>query len=129
MSMSLGLRPACLYALHMAGGSEAVGEDEIRHALEKFITRNGWLRIGRKRPIPHESWWSVAGYYYCFGHAYASRLMSQLPAEEEEKFRRRQAKILLAAQEPDGCWWDFPLYGYGKAYGTGFILQALAPMR
>jgi hypothetical protein len=126
---SLGRTQSCLYALRMARGPESVSEAEIRRALEKFLTRNGWLGIGRKRPIPHESWWSVAGYYYCFGHAYASRLIGQLPIEEQADLRRRQAEILLAAQEPDGCWWDFPLYGYGKAYGTGFILQALAPMR
>ena len=60
------------------------------------------------------------------GHNYAARCIDLLPADEQQTFREQQAAILLKSQEKDGSWWDFPLYGYGKAYGTGFILQALA---
>jgi len=26
----------------------------------------------------------------------------------------------------DGSWWDYPLYDYHQAYGTGYSLMALA---
>ena len=33
--------------------------------------------------------------------------------------------VLLSLQEKDGSWWDYPLYDYGHAYGTGYALMAL----
>jgi hypothetical protein len=35
--------------------------------LDRLITRNGWLDMGRKNPIPHESFAQVAGYLFFFG--------------------------------------------------------------
>jgi hypothetical protein len=33
--------------------------------------------------------------------------------------------VLLPKQEPDGSWWDFPLFSYHKPYGTAFVLMSL----
>jgi hypothetical protein len=123
---SLGRSQAGLYGLRMVGGPAEVSDDDIRQILARFLARNDWLGIGRKRPVPHESWFHVAGYYYCFGHAYAARCIRLLPAEEQVELREQQAQILIKSQEKDGSWWDYPLYGYGKAYGTGLILQTFA---
>ena len=43
-----------------------------RRGSNRLFARNGWLSIGRKRPIPHESHFSVAGYFYYYGHCYAA---------------------------------------------------------
>ena len=32
-------------------------------------------------------------------------------------------------QARDGSWWDYQLYGYHKAYGTGYALLVLAKCR
>ena len=40
--------------------------------LDRLFARNLWLDIGRKRPIPHESWYQISGYFYLYGHAYAA---------------------------------------------------------
>ena len=43
------------------------------HGLARSLDRaNGWLDMGRKRPIPHESHFMVAGYFCYYGHYYAT---------------------------------------------------------
>ena len=34
-------------------------------------------------------------------------------------------QVLIALQEKDGSWWDFPLYDYHQQYGTAFALMSL----
>ena len=41
--------------------------------LDRFIARNEWLGFARKRPIPHESYFMVAGYFFYYGHYYAEQ--------------------------------------------------------
>jgi hypothetical protein len=83
------------------------------------------LSIGRKRPIPHEAWFQVAGYFYYFGHYYAALCIEQLPPAERPEFQAHLATVLLALQEADGSWWDYPLYNYHQQYGTAFALMSL----
>ena len=51
---------------------------------DRLISRNLWLDLGRKRPVPHESWFFVAGYFFYFGHYYGAGCIAQLP----ERLRR-----------------------------------------
>jgi hypothetical protein len=81
--------------------------------------------MGRKRPIPHESYFAVAGYFYYFGHYYAALTIAQLPEEERPFYQDHIAGILLKLQEKDGSWWDYPLYNYHQQYGTAFVLMSL----
>ncbi len=53
----------------------------IKNWLYRLYVRNGWLDIGRKRPIPHEAWMQVAGYFYYYGHYYAALSLEQLPKD------------------------------------------------
>jgi hypothetical protein len=93
--------------------------------LDRLITRNGWLDLGRKRPIPHESHFQVAGYFYYFGHYYAALCVGQLKAEERRFYQDHLGNILVAVQEKDGSWWDYPLYNYQQYWGTAFALMSL----
>jgi hypothetical protein len=88
-----------------------------------------WLDMGRKRPIPHESWCQVAGYFFYFGHYYAALCIDQLPAKERAPFQDHLACVLLRLQEKDGSWWDFPMFDYHKQYGTAFALMSLERCR
>ncbi|MEX2185608.1 MAG: prenyltransferase/squalene oxidase repeat-containing protein [Pirellulales bacterium] len=125
---SLGRSQACNVAMRMWGDKTTT--DEIVDVwLDRLWARNGWLSIGRKRPVPHESWFQVAGYFYYYGHFYAAYAIEQLPAEKREKHYDQLAHILLALQEKDGSWWDYPLYDYHQAYGTGFALMSLGRCR
>ena len=81
--------------------------------------------MGRKRPIPHESFAQVAGYFFYFGHYYAALCIGQLKADERPFYQDHLAHILIGLQEQDGSWWDYPLYNYHLQYGTAFALMTM----
>ena len=74
---SLGRSHACNYALQI-WGDETVTDEIHKICLDRLIKRNGWLDVARKRPIPHESWFAVAGYFFYYGHLYASFCIQNL---------------------------------------------------
>ena len=41
--------------------------------LDRLFARNLWLDMARKRPIPHESHFQVAAYFFYYGHYYAAQ--------------------------------------------------------
>lgn len=125
---SLGRSQACNFALRL-WGDEKITDQVLRDWLDRLFARNGWLDIGRKRPIPHESWMQVAGYFYYFGHYYASRCIEVLPAGERPEFQSHLAHIILDRQEANGSWWDYPFYDYHEPYGTSFALMTLVRCR
>jgi hypothetical protein len=125
---SLGRSQACNLALRLWGDKE-ITDEVLSVWLNRLFARNGWLDIGRKRPIPHESWFQVAGYFYYFGHYYAARCIEELPENQRQFFRDHMAKLLLERQEKDGSWWDYPLYDYHQPYGTAFALMTLVPQK
>lgn len=125
---SLGRSQACNLALRL-WGDDAVTDEVLADWLDRLIVRNGWLDIGRKRPIPHEAWFQVAGYFYYFGHYYAARCVNELPEDQRPLYQHHITRILLDRQEKDGSWWDYPLYDYHQPYGTAFALMTLIRCR
>ena len=121
---SLGRSQACNLAMRL-WGDPLVTDAVLRTWLDRLFARNLWLDIGRKRPIPHESWFQVAGYFFYFGHYYAALCIEQLPAAQRAPFQDQLAHILLRVQEKDGSWWDFPMFDYHQQYGTAFALMSL----
>jgi hypothetical protein len=121
---SLGRSQACNLALRLWGDSK-VTDKVLRTWLDRLFARNGWLDLGRKKPIPHESFFQVAGYFFYFGHYYAGLTIGQLPAEDRPFYQDHLATVLLRRQSADGSWWDFPLYNYHQQYGTAFALLTL----
>ncbi len=125
---SLGRSQACNVALRL-WGDRKVTDGVLTEWLDRLIVRNGWLDMGRKRPIPHESHFMVAGYFYYYGHYYATLCVDQLPRARRPFYQAHLAHILLGHQERDGSWWDYPLYNYHQQYGTAFALMSLARCR
>ena len=125
---SLGRSQACNLALRVWGDTN-VTDTVMTNWLEKLIDRNEWLSFGRKRPIPHESWFQVAGYFFYYGHYYAALCIEYLGPEKAEQFKPRIATIITHLQEKDGSWFDFPFYNYHQQYGTAFALMTLAKCR
>ena len=121
---SMGRTHACNLALRMWEPSD-VSQSVTREWLDRLIARNGWLSMGRKRPVPHESWFAVAGYYYYYGHYYAAETIRFLPEAEQPFYKHRLASIIMHHQEKDGSWWDYPLYDYHQAYGTALAIMTL----
>jgi hypothetical protein len=125
---SLGRSQACNVALRL-WGDRKVTDEILEDWLDRLIVRNGWLDMGRKRPIPHESHFNVAGYFYYYGHYYATLCIAQLPPDRRPNYQNHLAKILLDLQERDGSWWDYPLYNYHQQYGTAFAIMSLEHCR
>lgn len=121
---SLGRSQACNLAMRLWGDTR-VTDEVVKNWLDRLFSRNLWLDMGRKRPIPHESHFQVAGYFYFFGHYYAAGCIEQLPPAERPFYQDQLAHVLLPLQEKDGSWWDFPLYNYHQQYGTAFALMTL----
>jgi hypothetical protein len=121
---SLGRSQVCNLCLRLYGDPR-VTDEVIETWLDRLFARNGWLSIGRKRPIPHESYFYVAGYFYYYGHWYAAQCLDLLPAAKRPHFQDYLAHILLPLQERDGSWWDYPLYNYHQQYGTAMAVMTL----
>jgi hypothetical protein len=121
---SLGRSQACNYALWL-WGDETITDEVFVEWLMRLRDRNGWLDIGRKRPVPHESWFGVAGYFFYYGHFYAGHCVEALPDDKAAPYANDLAHIILALQEKDGSWWDFPFYDYHQPYGTAYAIMTL----
>jgi hypothetical protein len=116
--------PACNLVLWLydAGATEA----DLSRGLELTQEHHRFAVAGLRRPIPHESWYQVSGYFYLYGYHYAALCLEKLPPETRRRFRPHLIEAILKARQPDGSFWDYPLYGYHKFYGTGYALIALA---
>ncbi len=121
---SLGRSQACNLAMRL-WGDKKVTDEVMETWLDRLFAREMWLDLGRKRPIPHESWFQVAAYFFYYGHYYAARCIEILPPSERPQRQDHLAQIILHLQQPDGTWWDFPFYNYHQAYGTAFALMTL----
>jgi len=122
---SLARSQACNAAMRIFG-DETVTDEIIITWAERFLDREGWLSIGRKRPVPHETHFQISGYFYYYGIFYFTESVALLPRGKQAAYARRLAELILMRQEKDGSWWDYPLYSYHQPYGTGYSLMALA---
>ena len=122
---SLGRSQSCNLAMRF-WGDETVTDQVMSVWLDRLFARNLWLDIGRKRPVPHESWFAVAGYFFYYGHYYAALCIEELDPEVRPFYQDHLARLLLDLQEKDGSWFDYPLYDYHQQYGTAFALMSLA---
>ena len=122
---SLARSQACNAALR-AFGDDAVTDEVIETWADRFIEREGFLSIGRKRPVPHETHFQISGYFYYYGIYYFTESVDFLAPGRQAHHAKKLASVLLHRQEKDGSWWDYPLYDYHQPYGTGYSLTALA---
>ncbi|MEW6071965.1 MAG: hypothetical protein AB1726_05120 [Planctomycetota bacterium] len=117
--------PACLYALDLF--RDNVEEDEYAKSLENLLVKNRRMQIlSLRRPIPHESWYQISGYFYLYGHAYAAYVLDGLSDGARRRLSPSLAEAVLVTQQPDGSFWDYPLYSYHKPYGTAYAILALS---
>jgi hypothetical protein len=125
---SLCRSPAC-NAARRVWGDEGPTNEILKVWLDRLILRNGWVDFARKRPVPHSTHFANSGYFYFYGHYYAMDCIALLPQTERSVYYQHYAKIMLSKQEKNGCWWDYPLYSYHYAYGTGYALRVLSECR
>ena len=122
---SLSRSQVCNACLRIFGDA-AVTDEVLTTWADRFLDREGFLSNVRKRPVPHEGAFKIAGYFYYYGVYYFTESVRLLPEESHAGYAKRLAAILIGHQEKDGSWWDYPLYDYHQPYGTGYALMALA---
>jgi len=106
-----------------------IKQEDLRKQLDYFFKDHVFIEIGRGRQFPHEAWYATAPYYYYFGHYYASRNVLALPGDIRARYSDTLADLVCKGQYDDGSFWDYPLYGYTKAYGTGYGVLILSNLK
>jgi hypothetical protein len=114
---------SCNLALRLCG---RLGEKDLRAGLDQLVKNHRFAIAGVRRPIPHESWFAVSGYFYLYGQQYAAKVLDQLGEADRKKYMPKVVAFVLKTRQPDGSFWDYPCYGYHKFYGTGYALMTLA---
>jgi len=122
---SLARSQSCNACLRFFGDA-TVTDGVLTTWADRFLDREGFLDIGRKRPVPHETHFQISGYFYYYGVFYFTEAARLLPETSHAAYAHRLASLLMMRQEKDGSWWDYPLYDYHQPYGTGYALMALA---
>lgn len=122
---SVGRTQSCNYAL-LLWQARGTTRPTVIEGLDFFTNERQWMGFGRKRPMPHESWYQTAAYYYYFGHYYTARLIELLGEDDRAKYREMVAAGVLPYQEPDGSWWDYAMWDFHKPYGTAYAVMTLA---
>ncbi len=118
-------RTSCCHLAQYLFNNRVSYEDLVK-GVEALVEHNRFVDTARKRPIPHEGWYSTSGYFHLYGHFYASMVLQQLNTQDQKRLWPILKNLILRLQEPDGSWWDYPLYGYHKYYGTAFAVLTLS---
>ncbi len=125
VSGASGRLQVCNLALFRNDAKGTDGETLLR-GVELLRERHFYIEIARGRVMPHEAFYRNSGYYYFFGHYYCARVLQLAPAgPRRDLLVRWLAEQMAIDQNRDGSWFDYPLYGYGFAYATGFAMRTL----
>ena len=117
--------PLCHYALDLFGQPPPKEDTFVESLRDLLVRHHAFQRAAIRRPIPHESHYAISGYFYLYGHAYAAYVIEGLPEEQRAQLWPELIEAVMVCHQPDGSFWDYPLYSYHKPYGTGFALIAL----
>ncbi|MEW6071369.1 MAG: prenyltransferase/squalene oxidase repeat-containing protein [Planctomycetota bacterium] len=117
--------PACQYARGLFGRDVPV--EERRRGLRDMLTKHFRFQLcSLRRPEPHAPWYQISGNFVLYGRAYGAYVLEGLPAADQLPLASEFVRNLRYCREPDGSYWDCPIYDYGHAYGTAYALIALS---
>lgn len=122
---SLSRIQVCNWGLALSG-DRTITPERVREGLELFFEHHRFLEAARLRPIPHEAYYANAGYFYLFGHYYASQAIQLLPQEERETWHARLRPLIMRAQRDEGYALDFIDTTYERVACTGFVALGLS---
>ncbi len=91
---SCGRNQSCNLAM-WTWGSKKVDEKQSRKGLEEMFTFQSFMKMGRKRPWPHEAWYATSGYFYYFGTYYGGLLLDKMGDDAKTKYGEKLAAMVL----------------------------------
>ncbi|MHC4938105.1 MAG: prenyltransferase/squalene oxidase repeat-containing protein [Planctomycetota bacterium] len=118
--------PTCDLALYHYARGKKMNKEQLEKTLQRLVDQHRFAIAGVRRPIPHESWYAVSGYFYLYGQQYAALVLDELDEKQKRAYWPSIVQYVLKTRQPDGSFWDYSLFGYHKFYGTGYALIALA---
>jgi hypothetical protein len=112
---------ACEVTLMLLGGGS---EDAVRASLGFFHDHWDELKKRHQQKGTHVGPYSIAPYYFYYGHRYAAQAIQMLPEKDRAKERERLLEVILRTREADGTWND-RVFDRSKGYGTAVVVLAL----
>ncbi len=122
---SLGRIQVCNWGLRKSGDHQSVSFKQIATGLSQFMRYHKFLDVARMRPVPHEAYYANAGYFYFFGHYYASRCIELLPPQARESWNAQLRPHIVKTQRPDGSFCDFIGQAYMVVADTSYAIMTL----
>jgi hypothetical protein len=111
----------CETTLLLLGGGST---DAVKAALDAFHTHWDELEKRRKKTGTHEGKYSIAPYYFYYGHRYAAQAIEVLPEKSRAAERERLLKVILKTRDEDGTWND-RVFPRSRNYGSAMVVLAL----
>jgi hypothetical protein len=111
----------CEATLRLLGGGSA---EAVQGALDAFHRHWSDLEARRKQKGTHEGDYSIAPYYFYYGHRGAGQAIRLLPEAARAKERERLLDRILKTRDGDGTWND-RVFARSRSYGTAMVLLAL----
>lgn len=111
----------CEVTLTLLGGGSA---DAVRASIDIFHTNWDELKKRHQQTGTHVGPYSIAPYYFMYGHRYAAQAIEMLPEKDRARERDRLLDVILKTREADGTWND-RVFPRSRAYGTAVVVLAL----
>ena len=117
-----GGRMTCAESALLLAGRGSV--DNVRNAVNVFITR--WEELDKRRQMSgtHVGPYAVAPYYFYFAHYHAAQAIELLPEAERPALREKCNKLLFSVRQEDGTWND-RVFKRSANFGTSFACMAM----
>lgn len=122
---SLGRIQVCNWALRATGEEKLVTIARLEKGLEQFMRFHRFLDVARMRPVPHEAYYANAGYFYYYGHYYASMAIDLLPDLSREKWHAQLRAHIVKTQRKNGSFCDFIGQEYMVVADTAYAIMTL----
>ncbi len=109
--------------LFQAGRSSV---ENLRTAVDGFFTEENWKELLKRKSQhgTHKPPFSVAPYYFFYGHAYAALAVEYLPEKERAQYRVKMRDLLWRTIERGGAWND-RIFPRTESYSTAMSILSL----
>ena len=121
MAASAARSAASELVLFQAGRSDS---ERLKTAIDGFFANWDHLFDRKSKQGTHEGEFSIAPYYFFYGHTYTALAIEYLPKEERAKYRTMMRETLWRTLEDDGGWND-RIFPRTRSFSTAMSLIAI----